>query len=122
MTLERHAQAQTLLTFGGREALLWRNDTGAAVPCRLEELKAAKRDPRVLDQLIARGMVRYGLCKGSSDLIGLVRGGRFVAIEFKSDRGRPTAEQLRFIELVQAFGGLAGVSRSVGDSRRILGL
>jgi hypothetical protein len=75
-------------------------------------------------------MVTFGLCKGSSDLIGwrtitvtpdMV--GRqlavFAAIEVK-DKGRATPEQLAFIEVVRKAGGLAGVARSIEEGQRIL--
>lgn len=98
---------------GSGPARLWRNNTGA--------LKDA-----------SGRLVRYGLCPGSSDLIGLRtriiterdlghRFAQFVAIEVK-DRGRLTEQQQAFITMVQQAGGLAGVARSVEDARRILGL
>jgi hypothetical protein len=75
--------------------------------------------------------VSFGLCKGSSDLIGFrtitigpEHVGRqlavFCAIEVKSERGRATTEQKAFIEMVQAAGGLAGVARSTEDAAGIL--
>ena len=77
-------------------------------------------------------LVRYGLCKGSSDLIGWrsltitpdmvgQTVAVFAAIEVK-DRGRPTPEQLHFIAQVQAAGGLAGVARTVAEAEAILGV
>ncbi len=98
---------------GSGPARLWRNNTGA--------LKDA-----------AGRLVRYGLCPGSSDLIGLRtriiteadlghRFAQFVAIEVK-DRGRLTPEQERFIAMVQQAGGMAGVARSPEDARAILRL
>lgn len=77
-------------------------------------------------------LVRYGLCPGSSDLIGLRQVtitpdmvgqtiAQFVAIEVK-DRGRVTPEQERFITMVLQAGGLAGIARSVDDARTILRL
>jgi hypothetical protein len=75
-------------------------------------------------------LVTFGLCKGSSDLIGwrsttvtpdMV--GRqvaiFVAIEVK-DRGRPTPEQQAFVALVRKAGGLAGIARSIVEAQAIL--
>jgi VRR-NUC domain len=59
--------------------------------------------------------------EGVSDLIGF-RGGQFVAIEAKTGRGRLTPEQSAFIDLVGAYGGRAGVARSVEDAARILGI
>ncbi len=75
-------------------------------------------------------LVRYGLCPGSSDLIGMrsvtitsdMVGQTiavFTAIEVK-DRGRPTPEQQAFIAMVQQAGGLAGIARSVDDAMAIL--
>ena len=101
------------LEHGAGPARLWRNNTGA--------LKDA-----------TGRLVRYGLCPGSSDLIGLRtriiteadlghRFAQFVAIEVK-DQGRLTAQQQAFITMVQQAGGMAGVARSVDDARRILGL
>jgi len=76
-------------------------------------------------------VVRYGLCPGSSDLIGWRRVlitpehvgshiAQFVAIELKTDTGRLTTEQRQFLELVQRWGGAAGVARSVADALRII--
>lgn len=98
---------------GRGDARLWRNNTGA--------LKDANGR-----------LVRYGLCQGSADLIGYrtvtitpdMVGQRiavFAAIEVK-DRGKPTPEQLRFLEVVRAAGGLAGIARSVADAEQILAL
>lgn len=64
-------------------------------------------------------VTRYGLCVGSSDLIGWYRG-RFVAIEVKSATGRTTIEQDRFLDAVWRDGGLAGVCRSVEDALEVL--
>ena len=98
---------------GSGPARLWRNNTGA--------LKDANGR-----------LVRYGLCPGSSDLIGLRtriiteadlghRFAQFVAIEVK-DRGRLTTEQQAFITMVQQAGGLAGVAHDVHEARAILRL
>jgi hypothetical protein len=110
---ELAVQNDIRIACGAGPARLWRNNTGA--------LKDA-----------TGRLVRYGLCPGSSDLIGLRQVtitpdmvgqtiAQFVAIEVK-DRGRATPEQERFIAMVQQAGGMAGVARSVEDARRILGL
>lgn len=75
--------------------------------------------------------VTYGLCVGSSDLIGwrsvtvtpeMV--GRtvavFVAAEGKAKRGRVTDAQHAFIRTVREAGGLAGVFYAPEDVERIL--
>jgi hypothetical protein len=112
---ERRIQSEIQLaaSAGGGPARLWRNNTGA--------LKDAQGQ-----------LVRYGLCPGSSDLIGFrtititpdmvgQRVAVFTAVEVK-DRGRPTEQQQAFINLVQQAGGLAGIARSVPDALAILRL
>jgi hypothetical protein len=91
---------------------LWRNNTGAI------------RD--------ARGqLVRFGLCVGSSDLIGFRtleitpamvgrRIAQFVALEVKAPNGRTTPEQQAFIQTVSDAGGLAAVVRSPEQAQSIL--
>lgn len=70
--------------------------------------------------------VNYGLCKGSSDLIGWksrlikledvgTRVAQFVAVEVKSPTGILTEEQAAFLDKVEADGGIALEARSVQD-------
>jgi hypothetical protein len=77
--------------------VLWRNSTGVA-----DTASGSKQ--------------RFGLCKGSSDLIGILDG-RFVAIEIKSETGKLRPEQVLFLDLVRKFGGFACVVRSVEEFR-----
>lgn len=58
---------------------------------------------------------RFGLCVGSSDLIGWQPGGRFTAREIKTARGITTAEQAAFLKQVLRDGGDAAVIRSVEE-------
>jgi VRR-NUC domain len=78
-------------------------------------------------------LVRYGLCTGSSDLIGFTpvtitpeMVGHtipiFTAIEVKHGRGKPTPEQLNFTQHITKHGGYAGIAYSVEDALRICGL
>lgn len=76
-------------------AVLWRNNTGIA--------------------LQGNTRVRYGLCVGSADLIG-VANGRFIALEVKTPTGRVSREQAQFLALVNARGGIGRVVRSVEDA------
>jgi hypothetical protein len=65
----------------------------------------------------------FGLCVGSSDLIGWTTKNNvaiFTAIEVKTRVGRVTKEQQRFIDAVKKAGGLAGVARSVEDFIKII--
>lgn len=98
---EANIQNDILIALSKAGATVWRNNTGA------------------LQDKTGR-LVRYGLCKGSSDIIGICSDGRFLAVEVKKTTGRVTDDQLRFIEAVRAKGGRAGVARSVDDALRIL--
>lgn len=63
-----------------------------------------------------------GLPPGFSDLFGVAPGGRFFALEVKSEAGRTSEQQGKFLAAVERGGGLAGVARSPADALRILGL
>jgi hypothetical protein len=95
---ERDVQHAIRLALGRMtDVVLWRNSTGVARP-----------NDRV---------VRYGLCVGSSDLIGILApSGRLLALEVKTPVGRLTLEQRQFLELVRRRGGFACVVRSVDDA------
>ena len=64
--------------------------------------------------------IRFGLAVGSSDLIGIAPGGRFLAVEIKTPTGKATPEQMRFIEAVRARGGIAGIARSPAEALALL--
>lgn len=65
--------------------------------------------------------VSYGLCVGSSDIVGIVKSntvqewqggysyqvGRFFALEVKRPGEEPTEDQLRFLDIVRGRGGAA---------------
>ncbi len=72
--------------------------------------------------------VRAGLCRGSSDLIGLrsilitpemtgTKIAQFLAIEVKVPGGRITDEQAKFIDLVNVLGGYGRVIDSLAEAR-----
>lgn len=61
---------------------------------------------------------RYGLVNGASDLVGVGPGGRFFALEVKAPGKKPTADQIRFLELVKKFGGYSGWCDSVESAER----
>lgn len=75
--------------------------------------------------------VQFGLCEGSSDLIGFLpvditpdlvgqRVAVFTAIEGKSATGRPTERQRAFLAMVEAHGGIAAVVREVSEICQVL--
>lgn len=53
--------------------------------------------------------------KGTSDILGLLPGGRFLAIEVKTAKGVVSKEQKAFLNKVNKKGGLGFVARSVED-------
>ena len=56
--------------------------------------------------------VNFGLCVGSSDLVGYckVRGiAQFVALEIKLPGKKPTPEQAHFLDMVNKAGGIGAV-------------
>lgn len=58
--------------------------------------------------------IKFGLV-GSSDIIGLLRGGRFLGIEVKTPTGRQSPEQVKFENMIRRMGGLYVLARSVDD-------
>jgi hypothetical protein len=80
----------------------WRNNTGA--------VRVAP------DRWISFGK------KGSSDILGILPGGRFLAVECKApDGGRLSPEQKQFISDVSRTGGLALVVRGWRELDKALG-
>lgn len=67
-----------------------------------------------------RRPVKYGLSVGSADLIGFTNTGRFVAIELKTDKGKLRPEQVIWLKLVEEWGGIARVIRSVEEADALL--
>ncbi len=64
--------------------------------------------------------IEYGLGKGSSDLIGQLKDGRFFALEIKTSAGKASKEQMLFINRVNMWGGVAAVVRNVDGLKRLL--
>ena len=148
----------------GRESdvTIWRNNTGQAkeevcTRAHLERLltltsaalggdhRAGNEAVSVIRALLSERQrhTRYGLCVGSSDIIGIVetrkrervstltdgskrnahlwQNGIFLALEVKSSTGRVSKEQQMFLDLVNRRGGIGRVVRSVDDARAALG-
>lgn len=97
---EANIQNAILIALSEAGCLVWRQNTGAY----------KDKTGRV---------IRYGLCVGSSDIIGLTPSGQFLAVEVKTKTGRIRPEQQRFIDAVNRAGGRAGVARSVEDALKI---
>tara|TARA_B100000212_G_scaffold334931_1_gene306251 strand:- start:205 stop:588 length:384 start_codon:yes stop_codon:yes gene_type:complete len=108
---EAYVQNKIRLAVGSGDVRLFRNNTGA-----LMDMQGR--------------LVKFGLCKGSSDLIGFrsititpdMVGQKiavFSAIEVK-DKGKATVEQKNFINIINNAGGYAGVAKNVNDAKKIL--
>jgi hypothetical protein len=101
-----------MLSFSALNARLFRNNVGM-----LEDRNGQK--------------VKYGLCTGSSDLIGWKRVtitpemvGRtvaiFLAVEVKAGKTKTTEQQINFIEAVGGSGGIAMVVHSEEEAVKTL--
>lgn len=72
--------------------------------------------------LLAGGIARAVMARfirfafpGASDILGMLKGGRFLAIECKTESGRASDEQLAFLAVVHRYGGLSFIARSIDD-------
>lgn len=102
---EAKIQYTILLAFGATPHMrLWRNNSG---------LLWAPGPGGTMRRVRASA-------EGAPDIIGVLRGGRFIGIEVKAERGRQDAAQVAFQKMVEAMGGLYIVARSVEDVRRQL--
>ena len=65
--------------------------------------------------------IRANTQKGMSDIMGVLKDGRTLAIEVKSRTGRMRPGQEEFLQTIRQAGGVAGVCRSVEDAVKLLG-
>lgn len=109
---------------------LFRNNVGTGWAGQAMRITAANRFTigqtlQPGDVVIRQGRpLHAGLCVGSSDLVGwrTTESGiaQFVAVEVKSQRGRPSPEQERFLDAARSAGACAGIARSVGEADQLL--
>lgn len=59
-------------------------------------------------------MISFGK-KGSSDILGILKGGRLLAIEVKNSKGKLSPEQEEFLHEINQRDGWAFVARSLDD-------
>jgi hypothetical protein len=64
--------------------------------------------------------IRANTARGMSDIMGVLRDGRTLAIEVKSRTGRMRPGQEEFLQTIRSAGGVAGVCRSVDDAVKLL--
>ena len=125
--LESEIQAQIMLAGGGRDdTRLFRNNVGLGWSGRVI---GKPMEGRIMLQ-DARP-VKYGLCPGSADLIGVRRltilpehvgrvVGVLVSAEVKNANGRVRPEQQTWARVMLAFGALHGTVRSRDDINALL--
>lgn len=114
MQQESTIQKRIQLALSEAGCTVFRNETG--------NYWAGKRLHKTGDQvtLANASMVACGLCKGSSDVIGITPSGRFMAVEVKTASGRASDEQVNFIARVNEAGGVAGIARSPEEALQLL--
>ena len=98
---EHELQQRILLELGNRSDLrVWRQNTGALINQHGH-------------------LVKFGL-QGSADILGIIKPhGRFLAIEVKAPRGKLTAQQERFKQMIEGHGGLYILARTLEDVKNI---
>lgn len=93
--------------------------SGYLVPKELMD-KIKRLCPQLKAELDRISYFSTGAVKGRSD-ISAIKDGKISFLEIKNEKGRPTAEQLKFIEVMQTrYGCRAGVARSIEDALAIV--
>lgn len=95
---ERNIQALILMALSEAGCLVWRQNTGA-----YKEPKTGR-------------LIRYGLCVGSSDIVGICPDGVALFVEVKTKNGAIRPEQKKFIDACIRYNARAGIARSVEDA------
>jgi hypothetical protein len=153
---EAEIQNAIFVAFGREpDVTLWRNNTGQAkaevvTRAHLERLLGWLTTARNENQFKAQAVsavelirsllkaptrfTRYGLAKGSSDIIGVVQAengpykydqngaiimprGIFMALEVKREGKRPEPEQQMFLDIINRRGGVGRCVHSVEEAR-----
>lgn len=96
--LEKYVQRQILEYLSYRHIIAWRQNTGAVK----YEGKGRTR------------FVHFGF-RGMSDIIGVLRDGRILAIEVKQEGKNPTEAQQIFIDMINNQHGVAFVAHSIEE-------
>lgn len=118
---EKNTQSEIMLAVSRAGAVIFRNNIGNGV------LGHVIQQAGTSFHIVNGRRVQFGLCPGSSDLIGWrtvtvtpAMVGKsvclFLALEVKTKTGTPTEEQVNFLLRVREAGGLAGVVRSVDEA------
>lgn len=116
---EKEIQNSILLTFGRMpEMRLWRVNVGMGygyyiIQKAVQILKNAGIKA-FLKHFKTISPIRYGQ-KGAADIQGIIKGGRFLAIEVKTATGRQSPEQKSWQKMIEMYGGIYILARSIED-------
>ncbi len=103
---ESDIQRQILRYLGYNKdvALAWRQNTGGAYYPKKDGTKQ---------------FVRFGE-RGVSDILGMLKGGQFFAIEVKRPGGKPTPHQAAFLKSIEDAGGISILAHSIEDVSAVI--
>lgn len=107
---ESSIQRRIQMALSAAGCIIWRNESAGAYMGRVIHKSG--------DQVTLSGarFLPAGLCKGSSDLVGIAPDARFLAVEVKTPKGLPTKDQERFLLAVNRAGGIAFIARSADEA------
>lgn len=111
-----------MLDLFGLEQQTPRTNSKLEAAALIEVLKALRAHPAVSwaerqntgSARIGGRFVRFGW-PGCSDVLGMLRDGRFLAVEVKGPTGRLRAEQAVFLERINCAGGVGFMARDLRD-------
>lgn len=107
-----------LTTFATRpDVRLWRNNVGTGVPSGI--VAAAVKALRSGDfssaiRILSSRQVSFGI-PGQADLTGILPGGIRLEIEVKSAVGKQRIDQQNYQRMIERFGGVYVLARSIDD-------
>ena len=101
MQVEQGIQAAILAYLRMKHILCWKNNT-AGIYVRSRNTYIPSHAP------------------GVSDILGVLPGGRFLAVEVKAPKGKVSPHQQQFIDAVNLAGGLAFIAHSVEEAHQAI--
>ncbi len=122
---EKNIQTQIMFALSKLNVRIFRNNVGQAWAGKSYATKDGKR---VIENAYP---VKFGLCVGSSDLIGWktmtvtpemvgTKIAVFCAVEVKTATGRASKEQKNFIDKLTNDGGFAGIARDADEAAAVV--
>lgn len=101
--LEKHLVNQCIHYLNLKGHFVWRNNSGVT------KMQSTDRFGRVKERQWRAGI------KGGSDIIGIHKNGKFLAVECKIGKNKPTMAQTEFLEEVEARNGIALIAYDLED-------